>query len=140
MGRRHDEISAIQDRKEVARYKARECRDALTLRLPVVVSLGGTREARIVACETLLNDAAVKMTVHVFQNDVDVTPEGLNPWIVVNPPMLVDDPAGDVVLRSRDPIDGSETVRTLREDPVAVLEGIVARKLSAPRQAIGRVR
>ena len=45
----------------------------------------------------------------------------LNPIRVVNPPILVDDPAGDIVREWNDPETGLPQTRTLREDLDAVL-------------------
>jgi hypothetical protein len=50
----------------------------------------------------------------------------LNPIRVVNPPILVDDPAGDIVREWNDPQTGLPQTRTLREDLDAVLLQIAA--------------
>lgn len=74
-------------------------------------------------------------TVLVEDNGVDVTPPDLNPITVVNPPILVPDPNGDVTRTALIPDpngdivlteNGSTTtyreeVSTYREDPRAAL-------------------
>lgn len=66
-----------------------------------------------------------ELTVRVERDGRDVTPADLNPVRIVNPPLLVPDPAGDVVVeeRSTDRRTGVETVETVRyrEDPAAAL-------------------
>jgi hypothetical protein len=68
---------------------------------------------------------AVTFSVRVARAGVDVTPKDLNPIRVVNPPILVDDPAGDIVRTSTDPTTGVVTTRRLREDLPAALLAIV---------------
>lgn len=68
----------------------------------------------------------LEMTVRVnrVSNGKDVTPNDLNPIQVVNPPILVDDPAGDIVLHWTD-AQGVAQTRTLREDLRGCLVTIV---------------
>lgn len=42
------------------------------------------------------------------------------PWTVINPPLLVDDPAGTIVRTYTDP-NGNVTTRRFRLDPVAAI-------------------
>jgi hypothetical protein len=86
--------------KDIARYKARECAADLIGKLPLAIDLGDGRNALILTAETLPNDDAVRITVRVEQDGKDVTPAGLNPWTIVNPPMLVQDAAGEVEISS----------------------------------------
>jgi len=119
--------------REIARYKVRESANALSV--PLSIPLSDRRQARVVAVERLRADDAIKLTVAVYDDRADVTPEDLNPWIIVNPPMLVDDPSGDIVLDiiEPDPKTG-EIIKTgerrLREDPSAAIIDLIRRKLS----------
>lgn len=63
---------------------------------------------------------AVELSVRITRDGVDITPSSLNPLLYVNLPILVPDPAGDVVRASTDP-DGTVTERRFREDPRAAL-------------------
>lgn len=57
----------------------------------------------------------IRIRVNRISNGNNVTPADTNPIYVVNPPILVDDPAGDVVRTWTDHL-GVEQTRTLRED------------------------
>lgn len=57
----------------------------------------------------------IRVRINRISNGNNVTPDDLNPIIVINPPILVDDPVGDIVLNWIDP-DGNPQTRTLRED------------------------
>jgi hypothetical protein len=59
---------------------------------------------------------AVSFTVSVTQGAKDETPPTLNPVRITNPPLLVDDPAGDI----------TRGTRKLREDPAAALLEVLA--------------
>lgn len=66
-----------------------------------------------------------ELTGRLERNGRDVTPADLNPIRIVNPPVLVPDPAGEVAIEQRttDRLTGIETVTTerYREDPAAAL-------------------
>ena len=66
----------------------------------------------------------IRIRVNRISNGNNVTPAGVNPIIVVNPPILIDDPAGDIVRTWTDQ-QGVEHTRTLREDLRAALREIV---------------
>ena len=57
---------------------------------------------------------------------IDVTPATMNPVRVWNPPILVDDPAGDVVRTSTDPATQAVTTTKYREDLHAALLAIAS--------------
>lgn len=57
---------------------------------------------------------------------VDVTPKDMNPVRVWNPPILVDDPVGDITRTWNDPQTGIPQTRTLREDLHACLLSIAS--------------
>jgi hypothetical protein len=120
MTNRTDEISRLASVDEVARYKARESRDALFSHLPIVIPLSSTREAHIVSAEMSSDDNALQMVVRVFDGRRDVSPNNLNPWFVINPPMLMEDASGDITIRGQQ----------FREDPVAVIVDLVKWQLS----------
>lgn len=63
---------------------------------------------------------AVELSLRFTKAGKDVTPANFNPWYIVNPPLLVPDPAGDVALS-----DGDGNMRRYREDPAAALIEIV---------------
>lgn len=102
------------------RYKAEQAHAAVTV--PSVIDLGGKRQAHITSAEVAGD--ALQITVSVIENGKDVTPESLNPWIIVNPPMLVSDPAGDVEI-----VGDAGQKRMFREDPEAAIADIVRRNL-----------
>jgi hypothetical protein len=76
----------------------------------------------------------IRIRVNRISNGNNVTPEGVNPIYVVNPPILIDDPTGDIVrtwtTSEPDPqnpgqfIDVEHT-RTLKEDLRAALREMV---------------
>ena len=66
----------------------------------------------------------IRIRVNRISNGNNVTPPDVNPIIVVNPPILIDDPAGDIV-RTWTDRDGIEHTRVLREDLRAVLREVV---------------
>jgi hypothetical protein len=70
-------------------------------------------------------DGVLTFSVRIQRAEVDVTPKDLNPIRVVNPPILVDDPAGDIVRTWVNPVTGVVTTRTLRENLPAALLAIV---------------
>lgn len=136
MGARFDAIAALavaatnqtQAAKDISRYKTEQAVAAFTAS-PVEIPIKGTQTATIKSVEALPNNDGVRLTVAVFDAGKDVTPPDLNPWIVLNPPMLVEDAAGDVQIAAMDR-DGKAVTRTFREDPAAVLVDIVRRGLS----------
>jgi len=66
----------------------------------------------------------IRIRVNRISNGNNVTPPDVNPIFVVNPPILVDDPAGDIV-RTWTDRDGVEQTRTLREDLRAALREVI---------------
>lgn len=66
----------------------------------------------------------IRIRVNRISNGANVTPPGVNPIIVINPPILVDDPAGDIV-RAWTDRQGVTQTRTLREDLRAALREVV---------------
>ena len=75
----------------------------------------------------------IRVRINRISNGNNVTPPTLNPIIVINPPILVDDPAGDIVLTWTDP-EGVDQTRTLREDLRECVRDAVR---SAIQQAVG---
>jgi hypothetical protein len=66
----------------------------------------------------------IRIRINRISNGNNVTPANVNPIIVINPPILIDDPAGDIVRTWTDP-QGVEQTRTLREDLRAALREVV---------------
>ena len=66
----------------------------------------------------------IRIRVNRISNGNNVTPAGVNPIIVVNPPILIDDPAGDIV-RTWTDRQGVEHTRVLREDLRAALREVI---------------
>lgn len=66
-----------------------------------------------------------ELAVRIDRDGKDVTPADLNPIRLVNPPVLVPDPAGEVVIEQRvtDRFTGIETTTATRyrEDPAGAL-------------------
>jgi hypothetical protein len=73
-----------------------------------------------------------RLRINRISNGNNVTPADLNPIIVVNPPILVDDAAGDIVLSGTDPVTGLPWERRLREDLREVIRDVV-RGIAAQR-------
>jgi len=67
----------------------------------------------------------VVFTASLWKAGVDYTPQTLNPITIVNPPYLVEDPAGDVTIAYLD-AEGNEQTVTCRDDANAVLERIIS--------------
>jgi hypothetical protein len=66
----------------------------------------------------------IRIRVNRISNGNNVTPPNVNPIIVINPPILIDDPTGDIVRTWTDP-QGVEQTRTLKEDLRAALREVV---------------
>lgn len=121
-----DDIQAAHP-GERQRIKAQAVADA--------IALGGSRTlARGRWTLTVESDPAavirkgawcLELTVRLERNGRDATPVDLNPVRIVNPPVLVPDADGPVVIekRSTDRLTGVEsvTVERYREDPAAAL-------------------
>lgn len=65
--------------------------------------------------------AGVRMTLRFLRNGIDVTPPDFNPWTVINPPLLVEDPVGEIDL-------GPAAGGRYREDPAAAIREVVLQK------------
>jgi hypothetical protein len=113
--------------KAVARYKAAEHYKVLdAFALPHVIELSGGRAVTIGKLTRPPDDDYLEIFILWTKNGA--TQPFDNPWRIVNPPLLVADPAGDVELVGLD-ADGNEERRRYREDPLAVLVGLMERKL-----------
>jgi hypothetical protein len=66
----------------------------------------------------------IRVRVNRISNGNNVTPPGVNPIFVVNPPILIDDAAGDIVRTWIDK-DGVEHTRLLKEDLRAALREVI---------------
>jgi hypothetical protein len=66
----------------------------------------------------------IRIRVNRIANGNNVTPPGVNPIIVINPPILVDDVAGDIV-RTWTDRQGVAHTRTLREDLRAAMREVI---------------
>lgn len=111
----------------IRRYKAGEHRKGLEgLTLPHAISLSGNRRVIIKQVVSAPDDDWLEIVISWTKDGV---PRPFsNPWRIVNPPLLVQDAAGDVEIVGQD-IDGNEERRTYREDPLAVLTGLMERRL-----------
>ena len=125
MGVLADQLATITDPRDRARVKAQA--------MAVLSDMVGKSVARGAFTITLASlslhprqDLLVfTLKVTRTSNGKDVTPADLNPIRVYNPPILVDDPAGDIVQTSTDPVTQEVTTRRLREDLRACLLDIV---------------
>lgn len=72
----------------------------------------------------------VELSLRVERNGVDVTPADLNPILVPDPPLLVEDPNGPIVRTGELP-DGSTVTRRYRDDIVGGLLSVLWRALSS---------
>lgn len=117
MGALYDALAAATTREERQAIKA-EAFAALDARTRRFV---GNRFTIEVLARPVRRLRAVRIYVRITRNanGRDVTPDDLNPIDIVNPPILVDDPAGDVVITDE---DGEHRYR---EDLEAILIGIV---------------
>ena len=135
MGARYDAIQQIVRRSipaerkslEIKRLKAAEHRKAIeALSLPRLVELSAKRAVTIETLRAVPEDDYLEIVISWTKDGV---PRPFsNPWRIVNPPLLVPDPAGDVEIPSQD-IDGNPQVERFREDPLAVLVDLMERKL-----------
>lgn len=91
----------------------------------------GRITARIIDGPVIDERGLVSVTVSVFRDGKDITPPDLNPMEFYNSPLLVPDPAGDIVRTGKD-AQGNEVVRKLRSDPQAAF-------LSALRETLRNV-
>jgi len=66
----------------------------------------------------------IRIRVNRISNGNNVTPADVNPIFIVNPPILVDDPVGDITQTWTDS-DGVVHTRTLKEDLRAALIEVV---------------
>ena len=66
----------------------------------------------------------IRIRVNRISNGNNVTPPDVNPIIVINPPILVDDPTGDIVRTWVDG-EGVTQTRTLREDLRQALREVI---------------
>ena len=123
MGNLHDALRAATTRAERHRIKT-----AAFARLDGRVRTveRGNFRIRILARPASLGDAfRIRVRIERISNSRDVTPDDLNPIVVVNPPYLVEDAAGDVTIKGTDPETGEPVTHTYREDLEANLLGIV---------------
>jgi hypothetical protein len=117
-------VQAVAASMAQARIRAGKLYAAVQAKTSIEVGKG--RIVTIDSIEALPKNDAVKLTITLTQDGKDVTPKGFNPWIIANPPTLVDDPNGDVVIESTNEA-GDITKRTLRDDPQAALADIIKR-------------
>jgi hypothetical protein len=129
-----DTLVGITDPQERHRIKA--------LAFAALTSLVGTSITRGAFTVTLTSAAIVpahgllefNLKITRTSNGKDVTPADLNPIRVYNPPILVDDPAGDIVRTWTHPETQEVMTRRLKEDlPAALLD--IVRDLA--RQRLG---
>jgi hypothetical protein len=131
MGAIADLLALTADPHERHRVKARAFA-ALTAQVGRSVSRtikGVVWKVTLLTAPTFTDDLLV-FSVRVQRAGVDVTPPDLNPIRVYNPPILVDDPAGDIVRTWLDD-QGVQQTRRLRENLPAALLAIV-RELVRP--------
>lgn len=126
-----DSLAIVADPKERGRVKARAF-VALTKQAGRSLTKGKYK-ALLLDAPSLL-DGGIEFHIRITKGNKDVTPpEMVGPdgrpghiriW---NPPLCVDDPAGDIVQTSTDPVTKAITTRKLREDPAAALIAVVGR-------------
>ncbi len=131
MGTRYDHIATLNNKAEIHAYKAQEHLAAIGP-VPRVMPQRDGGQCTITSAKVVRGNLEI---VCEFKKDGVVLPflRREEVWIIVNAPMLVDDPAGDVELTEFDKHD-NPTPRMCREDPAVVFDGIVQRmygKLSA---------
>jgi hypothetical protein len=120
-----DSISAVTDARERHRVKARAFA-ALSGQMGRSVSrtIKGVAWKVTLTTAPKFTDDLLEFSVRIQRAGVNVTPPDLNPIRVHNPPILVDDPAGDIVRTWTDE-EGVVRTRRLREDLPAALLAIV---------------
>ena len=86
--------------------------------LPNVVNVVtvGAYTVTLVAKPVAAVNGCLQFNVKITKGGVDVTPATMNPVRVWNPPILVDDPAGDIVLTYTDPVTQQQMQASFRED------------------------
>ncbi len=96
--------------------------------LPNVVNVVtvGAYTVTLVARPVRAANGTLQFNVKITKGGKDVTPPGMNPVRVWNPPILVGDPAGDIVETSTDPETKVVTTQKYREDPQVALLSIAA--------------
>lgn len=113
--------------RTIVRYKVAQHHAELTkLPLPHKIALSGNRTVIIENSRAVTGDDYLEIVIS-WTKDGAAQPFD-NPWRIVNPPLLVSDPAGDVDLVGVD-VDGNEERTRYREDPLAVLTGLMERRL-----------
>ena len=132
MGQLHDALAAATTREERHAIKA-QAYAALGVRTRRWV--GNRFTVEVVGAPTR-DGTSVRLWLRVTRNanGNDVTPEGLNPIVIVNPPYLVADESGDVSIQGTDPETGESVWRTYREDLEAHIIEIIRDLL---RQKVG---
>jgi hypothetical protein len=115
MGALHDAVTAATSENERKRIKAQAWVDQ-------DLSEGWNFNYRgykveLTAALDLVNDNVV-FQAKLSQGGTDYTPPDLNPITIVNPPYLVEDPGGDIVLTWTD-ADGVEQQTLCKEDVAA---------------------
>ena len=118
MGALHDAVLAATTREQRHALRA----DAFAA-ITDVVTFTGARFSVTVLARPTRDGEGVRINVRITRNanGNDVTPSDLNPILIVNPPYLVEDAAGDVYIGG---------VRH-REAPAVVLRGIIRDLLAA---------
>lgn len=109
-------------RAQIRAYKAGEHLAEYQALLPYAVNLGGGAKATILAA--VLDNGNLRLEMEFRQGNT-VLPFD-NPWVIVNPPLLWPDPAGDVVRVGTDR-NGNPVEERYREDLLAVGRDMIAR-------------
>jgi hypothetical protein len=113
--------------EERAVYKATAYRD-----FPNAVGRTFTKGPAVVTILEVpeLVNGTLKLVLGLTLNGVEQDLSGFNPLYVRNPPILVDDPAGDIT-RTWVDRDGATQTRVLAEDRLRALKAIVIDALKA---------
>lgn len=127
MGALADQLANVRDPKERHRIKAEamaalsDMRGRSVKRGAFTITLSDGPRLTMVNGNPLLE---FELTITRTTTGKDVTPKDLNPIRVWNPPILVDDPAGEVVRTFTDE-NGVVQTRRLREDLRAAMLEVV---------------
>lgn len=120
----YEDLQSVPDPRDRARIKA-QAMGILTDMIGQSVDRGAFRITITDLDFYPARDALrIRIRVNRISNGNNVTPAGVNPIIVINPPILVDDPQGTIVQTWTDP-QGVEHTRTLKEDLRAALREVV---------------
>lgn len=119
------DVEKLTFRKRVRQYKANKCIAALQSKLPLTGRVANNRKYRVTAAQQVGD--FVRLRIYFFRRDKDRTPANFDDgWYIKNPPMLVDDPNGDIVRLGVDE-NGAPCEMRFREAPLEAIHELCER-------------